>query len=104
MLGVNRNAQRMIGEIHRQFEEIEGLKEGKEGVVPEYDKCIDVATVGSLKELLIAGSFTIIITVVVGFVGGVRAVGGFLIGNIVVGLLLALFMSNSKSRFISLRI
>ncbi|MDY0100650.1 MAG: sodium-translocating pyrophosphatase [Bacilli bacterium] len=95
MLGVNRNAQRMIGEIHRQFEEIEGLKEGKEGVVPEYDKCIDVATVGSLKELLIAGSFTIIITVVVGFVGGVRAVGGFLIGNIVVGLLLALFMSNS---------
>ena len=95
MLGVTRNAERMVAEIHRQFEEIPGLKEGKEGVMPESDKCIDIATDGALKELLPAGAFAIIITIVVGLVGGVHAVGGYLAGNIVSGVLLALFMSNS---------
>lgn len=95
MLGVDRNAQRMVEEIHRQFEEIPGLKEGKEGVEPEYDKCIMIATTGALRELLPAGLFAIAITLVVGFVGGVTAIGGFLAGNIVSGLLISLFMSNS---------
>ena len=95
MLGVNRNAQRMVAEIHRQFREIIGLKEGKEGVVPEYAKCIEIATTGALKELIPAGLVTIIATLVVGFIGGVQAIGGFLCGNIISGLLLALFMSNA---------
>ena len=95
ILGVDRNAQRMVKEIHRQFDEIPGLKEGKEGVVPEYDKCIVIATNGAIKELIPAGLFAIIITLAVGFIGGVEAIGGFLAGNIVSGLLLALFMSNS---------
>jgi K(+)-stimulated pyrophosphate-energized sodium pump len=95
MLGVNRNAERMVKEIHRQFQEIPGLIEGKEGVQPEYDKCIAIATTGALKELIPAGLFAIVITILVGFIGGVKAVGGFLVGNIVSGLLLALFMSNS---------
>ncbi len=95
MLGVDRNAQRMVSEIHRQFREIKGLKEGKPGVVPEYDKCIDIATNGALKELIPAGLVSILVTIVVGFVGGVESVGGYLAGNIISGLLLALFMSNS---------
>ncbi len=95
MLGVDRNAQRMVAEIHRQFKEIIGLKEGKEGVSPEYDKCIEIATTGAIKELIPAGLVAIVATLVVGFVGGVQAIGGFLVGNIVSGLLLALFMSNS---------
>ncbi len=95
MLGVNRNAQRMVKEIHRQFDEIPGLKEGKPGVLPEYNKCIDIATVGALKELIPAGLFAIIATLAVGFIGGVKAVGGFLAGNIISGLVLALLMSNS---------
>lgn len=95
MLGVDKNAQRMVAEIHRQFREILGLKEGKAGVTPEYDKCIDIATTGALKELIPAGLMTIIATLIVGFVGGVLAIGGFLLGNIVSGLLLALFMSNA---------
>jgi len=95
MLGVNRNAERMVREIHRQFEEIPGLLEGKEGVMPESDKCIEIATTGALKELIPAGLFVILITIVVGLVGGVYAIGGFLTGNIVSGLLLALFMSNA---------
>lgn len=95
MLGVDRNAERMVAEIHRQFKEIIGLKEGKEGVTPEYDKCIEIATVGAIKELIPAGLMSIIATLLVGFIGGVEAIGGFLTGNIVSGLLLALFMSNS---------
>jgi len=95
MLGVTRNAERMVAEIHRQFEEIPGLVEGKEGVFPESDKCIEIGTEGALKELIPAGLFAIIITVVVGIFGGVYAIGGFLTGNIVSGLLLALYMSNA---------
>ncbi|HKL94771.1 MAG TPA: sodium-translocating pyrophosphatase [Clostridia bacterium] len=95
ILGVQKNATRMVSEIHRQFNEIPGLKEGKDGVIPEYDKCITIATKGALKELIPAGLFAIVITLIVGFVGGVRAIGGFLLGNIVVGLVFAMFMSNS---------
>ena len=93
MLGVDRNAQRMVEEIHRQFNTIKGLKEGK--VDPEYNKCIDIATQGAIKELIPAGLVAILSTIVVGFVGGVYAIGGFLVGNILSGLLLSLFMSNA---------
>ena len=95
MMGVDRNAQRMVSEIRRQFREIAGLKEGKEGVVPEYEKCITIATDGALKELIPAGLVAIVSTLAVGFIGGVNAIGGFLTGNIITGLLLALFMSNT---------
>ena len=95
ILGVDKNAQRMVAEIHRQFNEIKGLREGVEDVTPEYDKCIDIATTGSLKELIPAGLMAIIATIIVGVIGGAKAVGGFLLGNIVSGLLLALFMSNA---------
>lgn len=93
MLGVNRNAERMVAEIHRQFEEIPGLKGGH--AKPDYARCIDIATTGALRELIPAGLMAILVTLVVGFIGGVTAIGGFLAGNIVSGLLLALFMSNS---------
>ena len=95
MLGVDKNAQRMVAEIHRQFSSIPGLREGRTGAKPEYDRCIDIATSGALMELIPAGLAAIAATVVVGFVGGPLAIGGFLLGNIVSGLLLALFMSNA---------
>lgn len=95
MLGVDRNAQRMVEEIHRQFREIVGLKEGKPGAKPEYEKCIEIATTGAIKELIPAGLMAILSTVAVGVIGGVQAIGGFLGGNIVSGLIFALFMSNS---------
>ncbi len=93
MLGVNRNAERMVAEIHRQFETMPGIKEGK--TKPDYARCIDIATTGALRELIPAGLMAILATLAVGFIGGVRAIGGFLAGNIVSGLLIALFMSNS---------
>ena len=93
MLGVDKNAQRMVAEIHRQFRSIAGLKEGR--AMPEYDKCIDIATSGALRELIPAGLVAIFSTLAVGFIGGVSAIGGFLTGNIVSGLVFAMFMSNS---------
>lgn len=93
ILGVDRNAQRMVEEIHRQFRTIAGLREGK--ARPEYDRCIDIAASGALRELIPAGLMTIAATMAVGFIGGAMAIGGFLLGNIVSGLLLALFMSNA---------
>lgn len=95
ILGVDKNAQRMVAEIHRQFNSIPGLKTGKKGVKPDYGKCIDIATSGALKELIPAGLMTIISTLIVGFIGGPKSIGGFLLGNITSGLLLALFMSNA---------
>ena len=93
MMGVNRNSQKMVQEIHRQFNEITGLKEGTAS--PEYEKCIDIATKGAIRELIPAGLAAILATLAVGFIGGVEAVGGFLAGNIISGLLLALLMSNA---------
>jgi K(+)-stimulated pyrophosphate-energized sodium pump len=102
IMGVDRNAQRMVTEIHRQFDEIPGLREGKKGVYPEYEKCIDIAAKGALKELVPAGLMAIIATIAVGIIGsfiqrdgGILALGGFIAGNIVSGLLLAMFMSNA---------
>jgi K(+)-stimulated pyrophosphate-energized sodium pump len=95
MLGVGRNAERMIAEIRRQFREIPGLKEGKPGVKPDYAKCVDIATVGAIRELLPASVMAIVATLIVGFVGGIEALGGYLAGSIFSSLLLALLMSNA---------
>ena len=95
MLGVGKNADRMIGEVRRQFKEIPGLKEGKEGVKPDYARCVDIATVGALKELLPASTIAIVATLAVGFVGGLKALGGYLAGSIFSGLLFALLMANA---------
>jgi K(+)-stimulated pyrophosphate-energized sodium pump len=95
MLGVGRNAERMIAEIRRQFKEIPGLREGKPGVKPDYAKCVDIATVGAIRELMPASVVIIVATLIVGFVGGINALGGFLAGAILSSLLLALLMSNA---------
>jgi K(+)-stimulated pyrophosphate-energized sodium pump len=95
ILGVGRNASRMIAEIRRQFREIAGLREGKPGVKPDYKKCVDIATVGALRELMPASIMAIASTLIVGFVGGIKALGGFLAGAIFSSLLLALLMANA---------
>ncbi len=95
MLGVGKNAERMIAEIRRQFKEIPGLREGKPGVKPDYASCVDIATVGAIRELMPASVVIIVATLVVGFVGGIQALGGFLAGAILSSLLLALLMSNA---------
>ena len=93
IMGVDKNAERMVAEVRRQFKSIPGLKEGTG--TPDYNGCIDIATTGALKELIPAGLVTILVTLAVGFLGGVNAIGGYLTGNITSGLLIALMMSNA---------
>ena len=95
MLGVGRNASRMIEEIRRQFREIPGLKEGKPGVKPDYGRCVDIATRGALRELMPASITIIAATLAVGFIGGIEALAGLLAGAIFSSLLLALLMANA---------
>lgn len=95
MLSVGRNAFKMIEEVRRQFREIRGLKEGKEGVKPDYAKCVDIAAKGALKELMPASVVSIAVTLIVGFLGGIEALGGYLGGTIFSGLIFALLMANS---------
>ncbi|MCW4031635.1 MAG: sodium/proton-translocating pyrophosphatase, partial [Candidatus Bathyarchaeota archaeon] len=95
MLSVGKNAFCMIEEIRRQFREIPGLKEGKEGVKPDYGLCVDIATKGALKELIPPSVLSIAVTLVVGFIGGIQALGGYLAGSIFSGLIFALLMSNA---------
>jgi K(+)-stimulated pyrophosphate-energized sodium pump len=95
MLGVGRNAQRMIEEVRRQFREIPGLREAKPGVNPDYAKCVDIATIGAIQELLPATVAIIAATLIVGFVFGIQGLGGYLAGTIFSGLVFALLMSNA---------
>lgn len=93
ILGVSKNAYRMIEEIRRQFREIPGLMEGTGK--PDYNACINIATVGALKELLPLIVFSIVSTLVLGFVGGIHALGGYLSGAIFSGFFLAILMANA---------
>ena len=91
---VGRAANKMIEEVRRQFREIPGLREGKEGVVPEYAKCVDISTTAALREMLVPGALAIVVPLVIGFVS-VDALGGFLAGALVSGFALAIFMANA---------
>jgi len=93
ILGVQRNASKMIEEVRRQFKEISGLMEGK--AKPDYASCVDIATKGALKELVLPCALTIIFPLGVGFFLGKLALGGFLGGSIFTGIIFALLMSNA---------
>ena len=93
ILGVSKNAFRMIEEIRRQFREIPGLMEGTGK--PDYDACISIATMGALRELLPLIVFSISTTLILGFVAGIRALAGYLSGAIFSGFFLAILMANA---------
>jgi K(+)-stimulated pyrophosphate-energized sodium pump len=93
ILAVSRNAFKMVEEIRRQFRDIPGLLEGK--VKPDSRLCVDIAAQGALKELIIPGGLTLLVPIVVGLLLGKYALGGFLAGAIVTGIIFALFMANA---------
>jgi K(+)-stimulated pyrophosphate-energized sodium pump len=93
ILGVGRNAFRMVQEIRRQFKEIPGLLEGKGK--PDYAQCVDIAAKGALKELILPSVLAMIAPLIVGFTLGKEALAGFLAGSIITGIIFALFMANS---------
>ncbi len=91
---VGRAAHAMIEEVRRQFREIPGLREGKEGVVPDSARCVEISTDASLKEMLIPGALAVVVPLVIGFID-VDALGGLLAGALVTGFALAIFMANA---------
>ncbi len=95
MTAVGRAAGQMVDEIRRQFREIPGLLEGKEGVRPDAARCVDISTAAALKEMVLPGLTAVVAPVVVGLVLGAAALGGMLAGATVTGVLLALFMANA---------
>ena len=91
---VGRAAHKMIEEVRRQFREIPGLREGKEGVLPDSATCVAISTQASLREMLAPGALAVVVPLVIGFVD-VDALGGFLAGALVTGFALAIFMANA---------
>ena len=91
---VGRAAQKMIEEVRRQFREIPGLREGKEGVAPDSATCVAISTEASLREMIVPGALAVVVPLVVGFIS-TDALGGLLAGALVTGFALAIFMANS---------
>lgn len=95
MTSVGKAAGDMVVEIRRQFREIPGLLEGKEGVKPDSQTCVDISTKAALREMVGPGVVAIVAPVIVGFSLGYNALGGLLAGSLVTGVLMALFMANA---------
>ena len=118
MNAVGRAAMAMIEEVRRQFKEIPALKaalgvmkkydsdmskatkedreifDAADGVA-EYDKCVDISTKASIKEMVTPGLLAIIVPVAIGFGGGAEMLGGLLAGVTSCGVLMAIFQSNA---------
>jgi len=92
MTSVGKGAMDMVNEIRRQFKEIPGLMEGTGK--PDSAKCIDISTQSALREMVMPGIIAIVMPILIGLVLGAEALGGMLMGATLVGVLLALFMSN----------
>jgi K(+)-stimulated pyrophosphate-energized sodium pump len=92
MTSVGKGAMDMVNEIRRQFKEIPGLMEGTGK--PDSAKCIDISTQAALREMILPGVIAIVMPILIGLVLGAEALGGMLMGATLVGVLLALFMSN----------
>ena len=95
MTSVGKAAGDMVVEIRRQFKEIPGLLEGKEGVKPDSQTCVDISTKAALREMVGPGVVAVVAPVVIGFGLGTAALGGMLAGSLVTGVLMALFMANA---------
>jgi K(+)-stimulated pyrophosphate-energized sodium pump len=95
MTSVGEAAFAIVEEIRRQFREIPGLLEGKEGAKPDPATCVSIATESALKKMVAPGLVAILTPVAVGFLLGKETLGGMLLGATVMGAFLALFMANS---------
>ncbi|MBX3184513.1 MAG: sodium-translocating pyrophosphatase [Polyangiaceae bacterium] len=94
MTAVGRAAGAIVEEIRRQFREIPGLLEGKEGVDPEPRAIVDLATAAAIREMLLPGAIAIAAPVVIGFLFGPETLAGALAGALAVGATLSLLMAN----------
>jgi K(+)-stimulated pyrophosphate-energized sodium pump len=90
---VGEAAMSMVEEVRRQFRTIPGIMEGTGK--PEYDKCVAISTQASIKKMMLPGAITIVAPLLIGFLLGPEALGGFLAGATVSGVLMGMFQNNA---------
>ncbi len=93
MQSVGKAAMEMVEEVRRQFREIPGIMEGTGK--PEYGKCVDISTKAAIKEMMLPGVLTIVTPILVGFIMGPEALGSYMAGVTVSGVLWAIFQNNA---------
>lgn len=93
MNSVGKAAMDMVNEVRRQFREIPGILEGTGK--PEYGKCVEISTKAALREMLAPGIITIVTPIIVGLVMGAEALGAYMAGVTVSGVLWAIFQNNA---------
>ena len=93
MKAVGRAAYSIVNEVRRQFREVPGLMEGT--ARPEYARCVDIATSGALKEMILPGLMAVIAPIATGFILGREALGGLLMGAVASGFMLAIMMASA---------
>ncbi|MBN1792780.1 sodium-translocating pyrophosphatase [Candidatus Woesearchaeota archaeon] len=93
MTAVGKATQSMIEEVRRQFKTIKGLMQGK--AKADYRKCVDIATAGALRQMIIPSILAVFAPIIMGYVLGPAALGGLLAGSLVTGVLLAIMMANA---------
>jgi K(+)-stimulated pyrophosphate-energized sodium pump len=90
---VGEAAMAMVEEVRRQFRTIPGIMEGTGK--PEYDKCVAISTEASIKKMMLPGAIAILSPIIIGFAFGPEALGGFLAGATVSGVLMGMFQNNA---------
>jgi K(+)-stimulated pyrophosphate-energized sodium pump len=90
---VGEAAMAMVEEVRRQFRTIPGIMEGTGK--PQYDKCVAISTEASIKKMMLPGAIAIISPLIIGFAFGPEALGGFLAGATVSGVLMGIFQNNA---------
>ncbi len=90
---VGRAAMDMVQEVRRQFREIPGIMEHK--ATPEYEKCVEISTKASIREMVMPGAIALIVPIIVGFAFGPEVLGGLLAGVTVSGVLMGIFQNNA---------
>ncbi len=93
MTAVGDAAFDMVNEIRRQFREIPGIMEGT--ALPDTNRCIDIATTAALKRMVVPGIAAVVTPVLLGVFIGPHALGGFLAGATLTGVILGVFMANA---------
>ena len=93
MSSVGKAAMEMVKEVRRQFREIPGIMEGK--ATPEYGKCVEISTQAALREMMLPGALTIVAPILVAIFMGAEALGSYMAGVTVSGVLWAIFQNNA---------
>ena len=90
---VTSSAQKMVGEVRRQFQEIDGILEGRGK--PDHKRCITIASQGALRGMIAPAIISVAVPVVCGFLFGAGFVGGLLIGATLTAIMLAVYAGNA---------